>query len=150
MLESLMKFDLNAPPQAARVAHYYTDGSGDGHHSGWSAIQLEPYGEFTSYAEGGTNNAAEMMAVILALEVSMSHVTLVIHSDSKFAMNALSKRWRLSPHLEEIKRRFQKLCALKAVYVRFEYVQGHDGNKHNERADRLAKDALLKARRLGG
>ena len=79
---------------------------------------------------------------------------VVIHTDSKYVMNAVEKGWLF--HWQRIQfknkknpdlwRRFLKIYP--KYDMRFEWVKGHSGHPENERCDQLAKEAAKKEPRL--
>jgi ribonuclease HI len=137
----------------------YTDGSalnnpGPG---GWGFVVLGA-DEIEEYSQGykhTTNNRMEMMAVINALEslVVLKNDAIMIHSDSQYVINGITKGWAkgwkkkgwkkgdgkpaLNPDLWgimlDLVEEFPKLS--------FKWVKGHAGNAFNERADELANGA---------
>lgn len=95
-----------------------------------------------------TNNRMELLAVILALEALKHEGTEVeIHSDSKYVVDAVEKRWVFGwekKHYKDKKnpdlwQRF--LRVYRRHKVRLVWVKGHAGNPLNEYVDRLAVGA---------
>ncbi len=122
----------------------YTDGacSGNPGPAGAGFIVIPP-GE--SPREGcdwlgiGTNNVAEITAILRAIEAIPKNVAAVIHTDSKYAIGVLSQGWKAKANKELIER---TRAALEGRRVRFVYVPGHAGIPMNERADELAREAI--------
>jgi ribonuclease HI len=87
-----------------------------------------------------TNNVAELTGVLRALEaIPTEAVSILIKTDSKYAIGVLSKGWKAKANQElvaETKRLVQSRRA------RLEYVPGHAGVSMNERADQLAREAV--------
>lgn len=102
----------------------------------------------------GTNQIAELLAVFQAILAHPGPATLVIHSDSQYAINCSrtdgwvvgwrKKGWRTSSgpvkNLPLVKAIADAL-ADRTGDVEFVWVKGHNGNPMNEKADRLAGDA---------
>ena len=122
----------------------YTDGACTGNPgpAGSGTIVIAPGGkirESYAYLGEGTNNVAELTAILKALEVTPRDEPLVVHTDSKYAIGVLSKGWKAKangPLIEQIRK------ALSGRGVRFVYVPGHSGVPLNERADELAREAI--------
>jgi len=108
--------------------------------------------EFSEGYRHTTNNRMEMMAVIVGLEALKESCKVHILSDSKYIIDAITKRW-----LEGWKRKgwmtsgktpvknidlWQRMeVALARHEVTWEWVRGHSGHCLNERADELAVKA---------
>jgi len=101
--------------------------------------------EIAEYIGEATSNIAELSAIVRALTVikdASRHV--IVHSDSEYAIGALTKGWRIraNKHLVEQARDL----ASRFRHLRFEWVPGHAGIKENERCDQLARAAIRVAR----
>ncbi len=105
----------------------YTDGacSGNPGPGGWGAILIS--GSHQKELKGGepvtTNNRMELMAAISALEALKRPAIVDIHTDSQCLDAALAQH-----------------------RVRWHWVRGHAGHDLNERADRLAREAIAAVR----
>ncbi|CAB4489918.1 unnamed protein product [Rhizophagus irregularis] len=100
-----------------------------------------------------TNNRAEIMAVIRALETCPdNNIPLEIRTDSQYVINAYkswipkwekNNKWKASNNKDvenkELFQRLMKLVRARNAEVTIEYVQGHVGVQENEEADQLAK-----------
>lgn len=122
----------------------YTDGACTGNPgpAGSGTIVIAPGGkirESFAYLGEGTNNVAELTAILKALEATPKNEPLVVHTDSQYAIGVLSKGWKAKANGELIDR-IRK--ALHGRGVRFVYVPGHAGVPLNERADELAREAI--------
>lgn len=138
----------------------FTDGacSGNPGPGGWGAI-LRFRGkerEISGAEPKTTNNRMELMAVIAALEELKEPCHVTIHTDSKYVLDGATK-W-----LDGWKARGWKTADKKAVmnpdlWQRLEkaldrhkadwlWVKGHSGHIENERADELARQAILDAK----
>ena len=129
----------------------YTDGACSGNPGPCGlGVVLERSGtvrELSEYLGTGTNNIAELTAILRALEADDSDATLVVHTDSKYAIGVLSKGWKAKANQQLIATIKQAMAVRGAV--RLVYVPGHAGVPLNERADALAR-ASVEARRSAG
>ncbi len=122
----------------------YTDGACTGNPgpAGSGTIVIAPGGkirESYAYLGEGTNNVAELTAILNALVVTPIEEPLVVHTDSQYAIGVLSKGWKAKANTELI----EKIRgALRGRNVRLVYVPGHAGVPLNERADELAREAI--------
>ncbi len=87
----------------------------------------------------GTNNVAEITAILRAIEAIPKDARAVVHTDSKYAIGVLSLGWKAKANQELIAR---TRAVLQGRKVRFVYVPGHSGIPMNERADELAREAI--------
>ena len=137
----------------------FTDGacSGNPGPGGWGAILR--YGETIKELSGGeaetTNNRMELMAAISALNALKDTCEVDLHTDSKYVIDGITKwvfgwqrnGWKTAarkPVLNDDLWR-ELLEAVRPHRVKWVWVKGHDGHPENERADRLASDAALRA-----
>lgn len=94
---------------------------------------------FVDGADNGTNNEAELLAVLLAVKHVHYGCRVVIHTDSRNAIGWLSDGWKCkTPGLAAIIGDIRKVIAERRLRVTYELVAGHAGVDGNERADRLA------------
>jgi ribonuclease HI len=130
-----------------------TDGSclrNPGGAIGWAWVAHEG-GRFDSGgAASGTNQVAELTAVLRAVEAHPGQEPLLIEADSQYAIRCASewiegwrrKGWRTasgSPVKNlELVRAIDRAITDREGPVRFRWVRGHVGNPFNERADELA------------
>jgi ribonuclease HI len=136
----------------------YTDGAclGNPGPGGYGAVLL--YQGNRKELSGGyrrtTNNRMELMAAIAALEALKVPSKVLLHSDSKYVVDAVEKGWAqkwrrngwrkpdkqmaMNPDLWE-----RLLAACARHDVRFQWVKGHAGIAENERCDALANAAAL-------
>jgi ribonuclease HI len=138
----------------------YTDGacSGNPGPGGWGAILIS--GGHEKELKGGepltTNNRMELMAAISALEALKRPSTADVHTDSQYLRNGIMswihawKRngWRTSDK-KPVKNAdlWKRLdTALGSHRVQWHWVKGHAGHDLNERADRLAREAIVAIR----
>jgi ribonuclease HI len=101
--------------------------------------------ELSEYLGMGTNNIAELTAIERALEEIPEgdrQRPIYIHSDSSYSIGLLTKNWKakanqeLVARLRALTRQFPNLHLVK--------VKGHSGVPENERADELARDAVVR------
>ena len=136
----------------------YTDGacSGNPGKGGWGAVLL--YGDHQKTISGfdpqTTNNQMELMAVIEALKINKKSIPIIIHTDSKYVQDGITKwilNWKKNgwktAKKEPVKNveLWQELDALASQHqISWQWVKGHSGNKYNDIADQLAVDAIKK------
>jgi ribonuclease HI len=132
----------------------YTDGacSGNPGIGGWGAVILENNKE-DIFLNGGndntTNNRMELTAAIEALKYFEDQQTITLITDSKYVKDGIQS-W-----IQKWKKNGWKTAAKKPVKnkelwidldqliskhtISWEWVKGHAGNIHNEKADYLAR-----------
>ena len=121
----------------------YTDGSCSGNPGpgGWGVVLLENQNQYD--LSGGeaatTNNRMELTAVIRGLAATPEGSSSVINSDSQYIVNTMNLGWKRNAN----KDLWGALDSLvKSRDVKFIWVKGHAGNTWNEKADRLAVEAM--------
>ena len=154
--------------RAKRVIKIYTDGScknnpGAG---GWASVIFlsEDYEVLKGWETATTNNRMELMAIVKSLEFCVknkSKARFIIHSDSAYCINAITKGWlkKWSFNLwktnsdEDIKNKdlwievYELLTT--GVNVEFKKVKGHAGILGNELANKFANEQALHALKVG-
>lgn len=138
------------------VVEIHTDGacSGNPGPGGWGAL-LRWNGqekELTGGEPETTNNRMELMAAIAALESLKRPVEIVIHTDSMYLHDGITKwlpRWKQrgwkTADNKPVKNDdlWKRLDAAMAPHkVRWQWVKAHNGHPENERADALARSAI--------
>jgi ribonuclease HI len=100
--------------------------------------------ELSEFIGEGTNNIAELTAIVRALEISPRDRTVVLHADSAYALGLLGKGWKAKANQALV----EKMRALAREFkdLRLVKVQGHAGVSENERADQLATGAISRGR----
>jgi ribonuclease HI len=148
-------------PESSEVPQVtiYTDGGADPNPGpgGWAAILLEEAGARGKELSGGepftTNNRMELTAAIRALEALKVRCRVRLLTDSQYLRRGVTewlpgwvargfRRKEGALQNEDLWRRLAELTT--AHDVRWDWVRGHSGNRHNERADRLATAARAK------
>lgn len=135
----------------------YTDGacSGNPGPGGWGAILV--YGdkekELSGYEADTTNNRMELMAVIGALEKLKAPCIVDLYSDSTYVLKGISewlpgwkaRGWKTADKKPvknvEYWQRLEQ--AANGHSIKWHWVKGHNGHVMNERADELARKAIL-------
>jgi len=134
----------------------FTDGacSGNPGPGGWGAILR--YGEHEKELNGGTaattNNRMELQAVIEGLTALKGRCHVMIHTDSKYVMDGVTKylaNWKVkgwkTADKKDVKNidLWQTLDALLPLHqIEWTWVKGHNGHAENERADELARAGI--------
>ncbi|HSD63206.1 MAG TPA: ribonuclease HI [Ignavibacteriaceae bacterium] len=139
-----------------KTVEIYTDGASSGNPGpgGYGVVLI--HNDNRKELSGGfrktTNNRMELMAVIEGLSALKSKCKVIIHSDSKYIVDAVQEGWiykwsergwmRDRKHKVENPDLWKKLFALlKEHEVVFTWVKGHNGHIENERCDILAVKA---------
>jgi ribonuclease HI len=135
------------PPTAPRDGEVlvYADGacSGNPGPAGLGVVRLDRGGrrELSEYLGDGTNNIAELTAILRAAEsIDDPEVPLRIYTDSSYAIGVLTKGWKAKANKELVKSVKGALARLHDVELF--HVRGHAGVELNEDADRLAVAAV--------
>jgi ribonuclease HI len=141
--ESLVS--LPAPDDGA--IEFFTDGACSGNPGpcgyGLTLRDGDEYCEVSQFLGRGTNNIAELYAILVAMEMSGERAKpAVIHTDSQFSIDMLTKNWKAKKNRELI-----AACrdAYRDLDITFVKVKGHAGIPLNERADDLAVAAVDRA-----
>jgi len=96
--------------------------------------------EISEYIGEATNNIAELKAILKALtSIKNTNLPVILYTDSTYAMGVLSG-WKIHANkslIKEIKKEMERFSSLS-----IRKVEGHSGLPENERADKLAKDAI--------
>ena len=138
----------------------YTDGACKGNPGpgGWGVLLLYKSNEKELY--GGeantTNNRMELMAAIQALESLSRPCSIQVVTDSVYVAKGISewlpnwirRGWRTADN-SPVKNvdLWQRLVQAQAKHqVEWQWVKGHSGHPGNDRADRLANQAICEMR----
>lgn len=125
---------------------------------GWSVVEHSGKLQRTGGAAFGTNQIAELTAVLVALRTyrpgtARAAKNLTIYSDSSYAIGASTtwlEGWKAKGWMRAGKKPISNLPIIQAIdaeltlrhenggTVKFIWVKGHSGDIHNEQADELA------------
>lgn len=137
-----------------------TDGSALGNPgpTGWAWVDQTTGETGSGGLPHGTNNIGELLALLEALRHAGPDVDLLVRADSQYVINIATtwgrswqrRGWRKGDgktpeNLELVQAILAELDA-RAGRTDFEWVRGHAGDEHNERADALAVAAATAAR----
>jgi len=145
------------------ILEIYCDGACSGN-PGEAGSGLAIYGSsgkptllYGAYIEEGTNNVAELNALLKALQIAYAnrdrYSQITIKSDSKYSINCTTKwacgwakqGWQRKggeiKNLELIQRVFKGYNLMKDK-LNIEYVKAHAGEEGNELADKMARFAI--------
>jgi ribonuclease HI len=138
----------------------WTDGacSGNPGPGGWGAIlkKGETEKELSGAEPATTNNRMELMGAIAALEALKKPCRARLHTDSKYVMDGVTKwihswkknGWKTAAKKpvknDDLWRRLE--AAAEAHQVEWKWVKGHSDDVMNNRADELARGAIIKMR----
>ncbi|MDH3664593.1 MAG: ribonuclease HI [Alphaproteobacteria bacterium] len=146
-------------PNAAdfkETVEIHTDGacSGNPGPGGWGAVMrwrgLDK--ELSGYEADTTNNRMELMAAIMALETLKRPMKVKMFTDSNYVKRGITgwlvgwkaNGWRTADK-KPVKNQdlWERLdTATQRHQVEWRWVKGHAGNVGNERADKLATEAI--------
>lgn len=135
--------------------HIYCDGacSGNPGPGGWGAVLIwgDKEKEISGSEDNTTNNRMELRAAIEAIKSVKKKVKIVIHTDSQYVKNGITvwiKGWLKNDwnkgkvkNIELWKELLEESLKHEIVW---KWVKGHSGVDYNERADRLATEAVKK------
>jgi len=122
----------------------YSDGSclGNPGPGGWGALvfgESEEPQRLSGHEAQTTNNRMELMAAIQGLEAVPAGSKVVLHSDSSYLVNTMTKNWKRRVNHDL----WERLDTLSGSHnVEWRWVRGHNGDRWNEAADRLAVAAM--------
>ncbi len=134
----------------------YTDGSSLGNPGkGGYGVVIRNDDQISELSAGyfeTTNNRMEMMACIVALKSLKKNSDVVIFSDSKYIVDAVTKgsadRWKANRWLKSDRKKIANIDLWKELLtlcdehkVEFRWVRGHFTDANNERCDQLANVA---------
>ena len=140
----------------AEVVEIYTDGAcrGNPGPGGWGAL-LRYRGAERELSGGEpqtTNNRMELTAVIRGLEALTRRCRVAVTTDSEYVRRGITEwieRWRRNGWRTADRKPvknvdlWRRLDELNAAHsVEWHWVKGHAGHPENERADRLASQAI--------
>lgn len=129
--------------------HVYTDGAFSfKRNQGGSSIVIVRDGQIVlSYCTkqvGGTNNTAELKAIILAMKCFKEHVdSITFYTDSQYCLDTIAGKNSVESNKDLWKLWANTYTSLKELCnnISFKWVKGHNKNFFNELADKLAVKA---------
>ncbi len=139
-----------------KLVEIYTDGacSGNPGPGGWGAVLRhgDAEKELQGWSSLTTNNRMELLAAIRALEALRYPCKVVLYTDSQYLKNGITKwlanwrknGWRTAGR-KPVKNQdlWMELDRLASLHdVEWRWLRGHAGHRENERADRLAREAI--------
>lgn len=129
--------------------HVWTDGACTGNPgpagAGVVIVDGKERRELSEYLGQGTNNIAELTAILRGLEsVADRKRPVVVYSDSQYSIGLLTQGWKAKANVELVEQ-LRALCRQFAD-LRFVKVAGHAGIPLNERTDQLAREAISRRR----
>jgi ribonuclease HI len=143
-----------SPPGATPAApenaiHVWTDGACSGNPGpcgvGVVVIDGKEQKEISEYLGEGTNNIAELTAILRGLQTVTDRARpVIVYSDSAYSIGLLTQAWKAKANKELV----AELRALTKEFtdLRFVKVAGHAGIPLNERVDYLATTAVSRRR----
>ncbi len=131
-------------PENAVIA--YADGACSGNPGpaglGVVAMNGDERVELSEYLGVGTNNIAELTAIQRVAErFAGSAKPVHVYTDSSYSIGVLTKGWKAKANQELIAN--VKSAMRKVPEIELHYVPGHAGVALNERADELARAAVV-------
>jgi len=143
------KAAANIAPVPKDAWTVYADGacSGNPGPAGLGIVLVAPGGKISEgfeYLGTGTNNIAELTAILRAAEYVPTGATAVLHTDSQYSIGVLTKGWKAKAN-QDLVASVKKALATRPTW-RIVYVPGHAGVPLNERADELAREAVKTGR----
>lgn len=134
----------------------YTDGACKGNPGpgGWGAVIIDNNNEIELFGkkENTTNNIMEMTAAIKALEYFKNKKKIILYTDSNYLKLGITNwihNWKKNNWINSKKKSVKNksywitLDELNTLHtVEWKWVKAHNGDKYNERADKLATSAI--------
>lgn len=153
---------MNTPiKHLENIVYIYTDGacSGNPGPGGWGAVLVYNGHEkdLSGYEAQTTNNRMELLAAIEGLSALTRPMPVIIVSDSKYVQqgilewlpNWIKRNWKTAAN-QPVKNQdlWQRLSEASKIpsSIEWQWVKGHAGHEYNEKADQLARDAIVKNR----
>lgn len=140
---------------SARI-QIYSDGAcrGNPGPGGWGALLCYngTERELSGAVTDTTNNRMELLAAIMGLEALTRPAAVTLTTDSQYVKNGITDwlaKWKKNNWQTAAKRpvknrdlwlRLDRAC--QPHRIEWQWVRGHSGHRENERADRLANQAI--------
>ena len=156
-----MRQSINSKSKEKFIVEIYTDGACKGNPGpgGWGAVIFFPnkIQEISGFHKETTNNRMELLSIIEAVKLvkKCGFRLIKVYSDSAYVVNAINKGWvnkwilngwitsSLKPVAnQELWKKY--LYLTKNITIKLYKVKGHSTNEWNNRADRLAVEAIEK------
>jgi ribonuclease HI len=133
----------------SEAVQLWTDGACTGNPGPAGAGVLYRYQDdervLSEYLGHGTNNIAELTAILLGFEmVADTSLSVDVMTDSSYCIGLLTKGWKAKANQELVATLRAKMAEFRDV--RLVKVKGHAGIPENERADELAGEAIVRSR----
>jgi len=137
-------------PVSSDTVHVWTDGACTGNPgpAGIGVVVIDGANrrEHSEYLGHGTNNIAELTAVLRGLDmVTDTSRPVRVYTDSSYSIGVLSMNWKAKANVELVAEIRDRLRAFPRLA--FVKVAGHAGIPENERCDELARGAIVSSRR---
>lgn len=139
------------------IIEFYTDGACQGNpgRGGWAFCCLDPILEKSGFEHYTTNNRMELVAVIRAFDEIKEDKQYILYTDSQYVYKGITEwrhSWKKKDWKNSKKKEIENIDLWKEldvlvethINVEYQWIRGHDGNIGNERADKLANEAILK------
>lgn len=137
----------------------YSDGACEGNPGpgGWAALLQfgDHQKELSGYEAQTTNNRMELTAALRALQALKRPCKVEFFTDSEYLRKGITQ-WMAGWRARNWRRKGGELAnvdlwkaldaAVRPHQITWHWVKGHAGHEMNERVDRLAKQAILKAK----
>lgn len=139
---------LKSEPLPQDAIHVWTDGGAAPNPgpsgAGIVIVDGAKHTEISEYLGQGTNQTAELTAILIGLSKVPRDRPVIVYSDSAYSIGLLSKAWKAKANVELV----EKLRAVCREFadLRFVKVAGHSGVPLNERTDQLVGDAIRRRR----
>jgi ribonuclease HI len=129
--------------------HVWTDGacSGNPGPAGLGVVVLDgtERKELSEYLGEGTNNIAELTAILRGLqEIKDRARPVVVYTDSQFSIDMMTKGWKAKKNIELVAE-VRAMCR-QFPDLRFVWIRGHANVPLNMRCDELARQAVSRRR----
>lgn len=141
------------------IINIFTDGacSGNPGPGGWAVLlkYQDVQKELSGFEIATTNNRMELQAAIEGLKALKTPSTVHLYTDSTYLKDGMSQwihAWKKNNWITAGKTPvknmdlWQELDTLSAIHhIQWFWVKAHDGHPENERADLLARNAIVQA-----